>query len=145
VIRPVYLPLIFLLIGISSAGWLNGGPNYAEWRSYFSDPIFYSGGPYSKIDNSPYYPYFGEGFFRDPVQPIQLGSVVRQPSQDLSQPYRSKFRDVPFEDPYPLVFRKNWTQTMNYAKNSSSIQIYLNGNWTTMERWTGNFYFQDTN
>ena len=52
---------LILATGQAGADYLNpgSGPNYSEWRSYFSDPIFFSGCAPSRVDRNQYYPYFG--------------------------------------------------------------------------------------
>ncbi len=77
---------LILAAGQACADYLDGsGPDYSAWRSYFSDPIFFSGGAPSRIDFSQYYPYFGSGIFKEPASlggsskaPSVLGKVAKQ-------------------------------------------------------------------
>lgn len=149
-IRNVYAVLLLLgmLILPVGGGWLDGGPNYGEMRSYFSDPIFYSGGPHSKIDHSQYYPYFGSGIFKDPSrlggrylsdrEPIVLGKVARRMIEDTeneaanrSAPGFVRYKDQNFTE-YLQNSRANWTMTMDFARNKSSLRVYDGGRWTTV-------------
>jgi hypothetical protein len=77
---------LILAAGQACADYLDGsGPDYSEWRSYFSDLIFFSGGAPSRVDYSQYYPYFGSGIFKEPASlggsskaPSVLGKVAKQ-------------------------------------------------------------------
>ncbi len=141
---------VILIAGMDTAAadWLDGsGPNYGELRSYFSDPIFYSGGPGSKVDYSQYQNYFGSKVFKDPIglgsskrAPIPLGKVARELAErqeggtnenggNLSA-VGTDPREKRMIDPALLFSRKNWTKTMDFVQNKSSLQVYEYGNWT---------------
>ena len=127
----------------------SGGPNYSEWRSYFSDPIFFSGGAPSRIDYSQYYPYFGSEIFREPASlggspktPSVLGKVARKLAQekmnqslamanDSASAVSPRYRRM--IDPTTLQSSKNWTRTMEYARSKSSMKVFEGGNWTEPE------------
>jgi len=140
---------LILAAGQAGADYLDGsGPDYSEWRSYFSDPIFFSGGAPSGIDYSQYYPYFGSGVFKDPVSlggsskaPSVLGKVAgklaevrgdqnlataNQPSSAVGPSYGRMI------DPDTLPSSKNWTRTMEFAKDRSSMRVFDGGNWTEL-------------
>ena len=132
----------------ASGDWLDGsGPDYGALRSYFSDPIFYSGGPHSKVDYSQYQNYFGSGIFKDPIglgsskrAPIPLGKVARELAEQQEEGLDENGENLsangtdPKEnrmiDPALLSSRKNWTVTMDFAQNESSLRVYKGGNWT---------------
>ena len=131
-------------IGIASGGWLDGGPNYGEMRSYFSDPIFYSGGPHSTIDHSQYYPYFGSGIFKDSTstrapsrEPIALGKIARKLAEERKNKNTSNPTSLGYTnprqnrmiDPEASPSRKNWTRTMDFAQNKSSLKVYDYDDW----------------
>ncbi len=143
--------IITLAAGQAGADYLNpgSGPNYSEWRSYFSDPIFFSGGAASRVDYSQYYPYFGSEIFRKPAslggsakKPVALGMVARalaeeeeeneslSAANDTSTTSAVGPRYSRMIDPKTLPSSKNWTRTMEYARNLSSIRIFEGGNWT---------------
>ncbi len=46
-------------------------------------------------------------------------------------PYYSDFRLSSLAGMQKGSFQKNWTETMNYLKASSSMKVYLNGAWVT--------------
>jgi hypothetical protein len=149
------IPIIFFLfISIAAARWLDEGADYSEaasWfadegpdygalRSYFSDPIFFSS-PASSIPtgfHEQYYPYFGEDFFRTPVQPIRIGQwMSKQISQNSpaiypSRPTQSEFRNSSLLAMEWPEFKKNWTLTMTLAKKSSSLKVLKNHKWTSI-------------
>ena len=138
---------LILAAGQAGADYLDGsGPDYSEWRSYFSDPIFFSGGAPSRIDYSQYYPYFGSGIFKEPASlggsskaPSVLGKVARKlaeerEKQTLAMANQSSSAVSPrynrMIDPTTLQSSKNWTRTMEYAKERSSMKVFEGGNWT---------------
>ena len=123
------------------------GPNYSEWRSYFSDPIFFSGGAPSRVDYSQYYPYFGSGIFREPASlgglsknTSVLGKVARALAEQRENESLSATNDTSTTpvsprysrmiDPETLTSSKNWTKTMEFALNRSSVRVFEGGNWT---------------
>jgi hypothetical protein len=148
-------PILFVFsIGIAGAQWLDESPDYSEagsWfadegpdygalRSYFSDPIF-SSSPASSLPSGfheQYYPYFGENFFTNPVQPIRLGKWTNgQSSQGLaaiypSRPIQSEFRNRSLLAMEWPAFKKNWTLTMSFAKKGSSLKVLKNHKWTNL-------------
>jgi hypothetical protein len=138
---------LILAAGQAGADYLDGsGPDYSAWRSYFSDPIFFSGGAPSRVDYSQYYPYFGSGIFKKPASlggssktPSVLGKVARKlaeerENQSLAMANQSfsavSPRDNRMIDPTTLPSSKNWTRTMEYARNRSSMKVFEGGNWT---------------
>ncbi len=139
---------LILAAGQAGADYLNpgSGPNYSEWRSYFSDPIFFSGGAPSRVDRSQYYPYFGSEIFRTPASlggstksPVVLGKVARALAQEREKERLSAANDTTTAvgprysrmiDPKTLPSSKNWTKTMEFARERSSIRIFEGGNWT---------------
>jgi hypothetical protein len=139
---------LILAAGQASGDYLDpgSGPDYSAWRSYFSDPIFFSGGAPSRIDYSQYYPYFGSGIFKEPASlggsskaPSVLGKVARKlaeerENQSLAMANQSfsavSPRDNRMIDPTTLPSSKNWTRTMEYAKERSSMKVFKDGNWT---------------
>jgi hypothetical protein len=146
--------LFFLFISTAGAQWLDEGADYSEagsWfadegpdygalGSYFSDPVFFSS-PASSIPtgfHEQYYPYFGEDFFRIPVQPIRIGQwrgkQIKQNNAAIypSRPTQSEFRNRSLQAMQWPEFKKNWTQTMTLAKKSSSLKILKNHNWTSL-------------
>lgn len=122
------------------------GPSYSEWRSYFSDPIFFSGGAPSRVDYSQYYPYFGSGIFRDPnllggpsKDPVILGKVARKLAEERAlaaslSPEQAPATASPMYrrmiNPEALPSLKNWTRTMDYARDRSSVRVLEGGEWT---------------
>ena len=139
---------LILAAGQAGGDYLNpgSGPNYSEWRSYFSDPIFFSGGAPSTVDYSQYYPYFGSGIFREPASlggssktPSVLGKVAKRiaemrVNQSLAMGDQSSTAFDPrynrMIDPSTLPSSKNWTRTMEFARNRSSMRVLEGGNWT---------------
>jgi hypothetical protein len=138
---------LILAAGQASADYLDGsGPDYSAWRSYFSDPIFFSGGAPSRVDYSQYYPYFGSGIFKEPASlggsskaPSVLGKVAKtiaeaRENQSLAMANQSSTAFNPrynrMIDPSTLPSSKNWTKTMEFARNRSSMRIFEGGNWT---------------
>lgn len=128
-----------LYMGVSSENWLGeGSQNYAEARSWFSDPIFYSGSgsPRPSAFHSEYYPYFGAGFFADSVQPVRLGRTAAfNRSLPFSPPYgpiTSDFRNRSLAKMQWSEFNKNWTTTISFAKSKSSFRVRNNGGWTNV-------------
>ncbi len=138
---------IFLASVPAGADYLDPGrgPNYSEWRSYFSDPIFFSGGAPSKVDYSQYYPYFGSRIFREPTSlggtskaPAVLGKVARKLAEERARAIASA-SDGPTTlrpgysrmiNPEALPSRKNWTRTMEYVRDRSSVRVLEGGEWT---------------
>jgi hypothetical protein len=125
----------FLLPGISS-GWLEeGSTNYGEVASWFSDPIFFSG---PRNGGHEYYPYFGKEFFQDHVLPLRIGiggSVPFnrfQPSLYLSRPKDSEFRNRSLANLQWTEFHKNWTATLDFAKNKSSLRLFKDKAWSNI-------------
>ncbi|HOO54744.1 MAG TPA: hypothetical protein PLX30_10985 [Methanothrix sp.] len=138
---------LILATGQAGADYLDGsGPDYSAWRSYFSDPIFFSGGAPSTVDYSQYYPYFGSGIFREPASlggssktPSVLGKVAKRiaemrVNQSLAMGDQSSTAFDPrynrMIDPSTLPSSKNWTRTMEFARNRSSMRVLEGGNWT---------------
>jgi hypothetical protein len=122
-----------LLPGISS-GWLEeGSANYGEVASWFSDPIFYSGP--NRGGHEEYYPYFGKTFFQDPVLPLRLGIGGGLPlnwsqsASHSSRPTESLFRNRSLANLQWKSFSKNWTSTMDFAKNKSSLRVFKGREW----------------
>jgi hypothetical protein len=122
------------------------GPSLSEWRSYFSDPIFFSGGAPSRVDYSQYYPYFGSEIFRTPASlggsskaPAVLGQVARGLAEEMAKASLSKGNESASAlspryrrmiNPETLQSSKNWTRTMEYATNQSSVKVFEGGEWT---------------
>jgi hypothetical protein len=143
--------ILFLFISIAGAQWLDEstdyseagswfadeGPDYGALRSYFSDPIFSS--PTTSLPtgfHEQYYPYFGEDFFRTPVQPVRIGQWrSKQLNQNQvaiypSRPTQSEFRNRSLLAMQWPKFKKNWTLAITLAKKSSSLKVFKNHNWT---------------
>ncbi|OPY49738.1 MAG: hypothetical protein A4E51_01912 [Methanosaeta sp. PtaU1.Bin055] len=124
----------------------SGGPSYSEWRSYFSDPIFFSGGAPSRVDYSQYYPYFGSEIFRTPASlggsskaTSILGKVARELAEEMAKSSPSTGNESASAlspryrrmiNPETLKSSKNWTRTMEYATNRSSVKVFEGGEWT---------------
>lgn len=143
--------LMASLIGMTNGGWLDSsGPDYGELRSYFSDPIFYSGGPNSKVDYSQYYPYFGSGFFQDPgssrkpaKNTLVLGKVARQRAEAKKtasgyvgmqfDPSNSEFRTRVLSPSEIQARRESWAKALEFAQKNSSLRIYTGGDWTVVQ------------
>lgn len=139
---------LFLTAGLAGADYLDpgSGPSYSEWRSYFSDPIFFSGGAPSRVDYSQYYPYFGSGMFREPTPlgvsgkaPAILGKVARKLAEERAEAIaaaanQSSATASPMYrrmiNPEALPSMKNWTRTMDYARERSSVRVLEGGEWT---------------
>ncbi len=138
---------LILTAGLAGADYLNPGtnPNYSEWRSYFSDPIFFSGGTASRVDHSQYYPYFGSEIFKEPASlggsskaPSVLGKVSRKIAEEREKQLLAMGNQLPIVsprlsrmiDPATLPSKANWTRTMEYARERSSMRIFEGGNWT---------------
>ena len=137
--------LIFSLLiasltsGASSGEWLGeGSQNYADARSWFSDPIFYSGpgSPRPSSYHEQYYPYFGAGFFADSGPPVRLGSTTAAtrflPFSYLYSPITSDFRNRSLANMQWSEFNKNWTSTVSFAKSKSSFRVRNKGEWTNI-------------
>ncbi len=139
---------LILAVGQASGDYLDpgSGPDYSAWRSYFSDPIFFSGGAPSRVDYSQYYPYFGSEIFREPASLggsskniSVLGKVARKLAEEkknasLAMANQSSSAVSPWYnrmiDPTTLPSSKNWTRTMEYARKRSSMKVFEGGNWT---------------
>jgi hypothetical protein len=128
--------------------WLNTGyynvNHEAEYYPFFGEDFFTSGYDQStlgvqnieaqrKIFESPFLPYFGEGFLSED-KPYQFtypwGVFPLYPySESKYQLYKYPwtFRHV---QAWP-DFRKNWTATLVYAKSNSSLRVYSGGTWRT--------------
>jgi hypothetical protein len=137
-----------MAVGQVSGDYLDpgSGPDYSAWRSYFSDPIFFSGGAPSGIDYSQYYPYFGSEIFREPASlggssktTSVLGKVAKniaemRENQSLAMGSQSSVAFNPKNnrmiDPSTLPSSKNWTRTMEYARNRSSMKVFDGWDWT---------------
>ena len=139
---------LFLAAAPGGADYLDpaGGPSYSEWRSYFSDPILFSGGAPSRVDYSQYYPYFGSAIFREPTSlggpskaPVALGKVTRKLAEERAQAVAStadgsSTTATPMYrrmiNPEALPSLKNWTRTMDFARDRSSVRVLEGGEWT---------------
>jgi hypothetical protein len=138
---------LILTAGLAGADYLDPGtgPNYSEWRSYFSDPIFFSGGAASRVDRSQYYPSFGSGIFKEPASlggssktTSVLGKVARKIAEEREKQILAMGNQSPavsprynrMIDPATLPSRANWTRTMEYARERSSMRVFEGGNWT---------------
>ena len=125
--------LIGLLVGIASAEWLEGSPDYSEIRSYFSDPIFYTNPSESQLSSArtPYYHYFGEGLFKEPLR-LGEGAVrkEREMRETYPSPLQSEFRNRSLAGMEWGEFHKNWTATLNLAKHNSSFKVFAGGSWS---------------
>lgn len=124
---------ILLLVASSAADWLEGGYvgsiDRNEILPYFSDPIFYM--PIPSYSQS--YPYYN---YSRPV--IQLGKYPYSrywgtypggayPLSD--EPRSSEFRQSSLATMQWTPFQKNWTETVSYAKTSSSLRVFQGGEW----------------
>jgi hypothetical protein len=150
--RGIRLIVIGLCIGIAGADWLDvgsdnseagswfadPGSNYGEIGSWFSDPIFFSS-PTSSLTpgfHDQYYPYFGEGFFRSPVQPVKLGGWRNNHAgsgQVAIYPYRpiwSEFRNRSLENMEWPASKNNWTHALEIAQKGSSFKVIKDRKWT---------------
>ena len=142
------LSSLILASGQAGADYLNpgSGPDYSAWRSYFSDPIFFSGGAASRVDYSQYYPYFGSGIFKEPASlggssktPSVLGKVAKRIAEQRANASLAMANQSPSAlsprysrmiDPTTLESSKNWTRTMEYARERSSMRVFEGGTWT---------------
>ena len=130
-----------LLIGIAfGQDYLDGGyvGSYSgDIAQYFTDPIFYSSpsGAGRQSWEQMYYPYFGAEFFRDYAQPYQFTPGIYTGPFGVypfnPEPYYSDFRLSSLAGMQWEPFKKNWTETMNYTRTSSSMRVYQNGLWIT--------------
>jgi hypothetical protein len=129
-----------LLISIACGQeWLEGGyvgrSDGSDIAQYFTDPIFYSNptGAQRQSWEQMYYPYFGAEFFRDYSQPYQFKSGIYPGIFGVyplnPEPYYSDFRLNSLAGMQWGTFQKNWSETLNYAKTSSSMRLYQNGVW----------------
>lgn len=125
--------LMGLLVGIASADWLEGSPDYNEIRSYFSDPIFYTNPSESQLSSArtPHYPYFGEGFFKEPLR-LGEGAVrmEREMRATYPSPLQSEFRTSSLAGMEWGEIHRNWTYTLNFAKHNSSFKVFAEGRWS---------------
>lgn len=144
----IILPLIvftaLLLLGPSTADWLEGGYvgpiDRNEILPYFSDPIFYMPIPSGSYKQSNY-PYYGSQYFNySRPNVIQLGKypylgswgtypVGTYPPSD--EPRGSEFRLDSLAAMQWTPFQKNWDHTMSYAQNRSSLRVRQSGEWKT--------------
>ncbi len=119
----LYLVATILLTGVACGDWLTESPpNYAEIRSYFSDPIFYTA------------PYAG-GVSRAPVALGSYGNLSNYSYPAYmypTTPFQSEFRDRSLAAMQWEQFNKNWSSTMDYVQNRSSLRIYRDGGWVTV-------------
>jgi hypothetical protein len=97
--------------------WMEGGYVTSHDRS-MTDPgiasmLHWLDAPISSSDLAFYYPG-------------PLGVYPYNPS-----PYYSDFRLSSLAGMQKGYFQKNWTETMNYVKASSSMKVYQNGLWVT--------------
>jgi len=131
-----------LMIGIAfGQDYLEGGyvgrSDGSDIAQYFTDPIFYTDptGAQRQSWEQMYYPYFGAEFFRDYSQPYQFkpgiypGIFGVYPYNPV--PYYSDFRLSSLAGMQWEPFQKNWAETLNYVRASSSMRIYQNGVWVT--------------
>ena len=131
-----------LMIGIAfGQDYLGGGyvgrSGGGDIAQYFTDPIFSPGtaGAQRQSWEQMYYPYFGAEFFRDYAQPYQFRPGIYPGPFGVfpynPEPYYSDFRLSSLAGMQWKPFQKNWTETQNYAKASSSMRVYQNGFWVT--------------
>ena len=135
-----------MLISIAFAQeYLDGGyvgrSGYGDIAQYFTDPIFFSDptGAQRQSWEEMNYPYFGADFFRDYAQPYQyIPGIYTGPFGVYpfnQKPYDSGFRQNSLDAMQWEPFQKNWTETLSYAKGSSSIKVYQNGAWITPQKY----------
>jgi len=139
ILLPMAAIAAFLLISIAfGQDYLGGGyvgSSTGNIAQYFTDPIFSSNPTGAQRQNweQTYYPYFGAQFFQDYAQPYQFtpgtyaGPYGVYPFNPL--PYYSDFRLSSLAGQQWEPFQKNWTETMNYLRTSSSMRVYQNGAW----------------
>ncbi len=114
-----------------------GRSDGSEIAQYFTDPIFYIGAGRQSWEQM-YYPYFGAEFFRDYYQPnpfvppTYTGPFGVYPFNP--EPYYSDFRLNSLAGMEWEPFKKNWSETVNYTKTSSSLRVYQNGAWITPQK-----------
>ena len=131
-----------LMIGIAfGQDYLGGGyvgrSDGGDIAQYFTDPIFSPGsaGAQRQSWEQMYYPYFGAEFFRDYAQPYQFRPGIYPGPFGVfpynPEPYYSDFRLSSLAGMQWEPFQKNWTETQDYAKASSSMRVYQNGFWVT--------------
>ena len=140
ILLPVAAIAACLLTGIAFAqdyldGGYVGGSGGSDIAQYFTDPIFNSNPMGAQRQNweQTYYPYFGAEFFQDYAQPYQFtpgtypGPFGVYPFNPV--PYYSDFRLNSLAGQQWEPFQKNWTETVNYLRTSSSMKVYQNGVW----------------
>jgi hypothetical protein len=141
-IKNLYFILVTLLIG-SACGqedYLEGGyvgsSSGSDIAQYFTDPIFFSSptGAQRQGWEQNYYPYFGDEFFRDYVQPYQFRPGIYPGPYGIysfnPEPFYSDFRLKSLAGMQWEPFQKSsWSETINYAKTRSSMRVYQNGVW----------------
>ena len=139
ILLPIAAIAACLLMGIAFAqDYLDGGyvGSYRDdIAQYFTDPIFSSNpmGAQRLSWEQTYYPYFGAEFFQDFAQPYQFtpgtypGPFGVYPFNPV--PYYSDFRLSSLAGQQWEPFQKNWTETVNYLRTSSSMRVYQNGVW----------------
>lgn len=134
------LASLFLLAGSSSADWLEGGYvgpiNRADVLPYFSDPIFYMPVPsYSQsyAYRSQYFNYSRPDVIHLGKYPY-LGSLAVYPGGGYppsEEPRSSDFRLSSLAAMQWTPFQKNWTETVSYAQQYSSLRVNQGGEWKT--------------
>lgn len=125
-----------LLVGSSSADWLEGGYVGPIDRSsilpYFSDPIFYMPVP-SYSQSYPYLNYSRPDVIHLGKHPY-LGSLAVYPwggYPPSEEPRSSEFRVSSLAAMQWTPFHKNWTETVSYAQQYSSLRVNQGGEWKT--------------
>ena len=135
-----------LAMGQASGDYLDPGSglDYSAWRSYFSDPIFFSGSTPSTTGYSN--PYFGTWTFSDPAvlggsskTTSILGKVTKKIAEMREEQIQAAANQssIAFDpknnrmiDPATLPSSKNWTKTMEFARNRSSMKVFDGWDWT---------------
>lgn len=137
---------LILAAGQASGDYLDpgSGPDYSAWRSYFSDPIFFSGSTPSKTGYSS--SYFGTGNLIDPAVlggSSKTTSVLGKVTKKLIEAREERIQAAANQssttfnpennrmiDPSTLPSIKNWTRTMEFARNRSSMKVFDGWDWT---------------
>ncbi len=131
---------LMLLLGPSSADWLEGGYvgpiDRNEVLPYFSDPIFYMPVPSSSQGYSyasRYYNYPRPDVVRLGKYPYSgsWGTYSGESYPPSDEPRGSEFRQSSLAAMQWAPFQKNWTETVSYAQKHSTLRVNQDGMWRT--------------
>lgn len=143
--------VLFLIAGtgaIHGQDWISPYPHDNEIGQYFTDPLFY---PWtSEVEKmsyeSQYFPYFGEDFFRDDMNPYEHGQdAIAAQRQRFESPFYPYFGDrfLGWAENSPAAGLKYQIPTQGdtmvtiVSQGMRGYQVFLDGNYIGTEGLSG--------